>query len=146
MDSNFNPTKFDHSETEDIDLLNDEVLLEDLSDADIKEEALASLSDRDLGKSYSINELKATYFSQPDVTGGDVDDNWYQAEVSGEEAIGGDTPTPDQNVTDDILQSVGLDREDEDEEVQTHDQLIERDRDRWELEPESSEDYPGRAD
>ncbi len=146
MDSNFNPTRLDNLETEDVDLFTDEVLLGDLSDPDIEAEVLASLSDRDLGKNYSLNRLKETYFSHADVTGGDLDDNWYQAEVAGEEAIGGGTPTPDQNVMDDILQSVGIDIDNEDEEVQVHDRLVERDRDRWELEPESSEDYPARAD
>jgi hypothetical protein len=58
----------------------------------------------------------------------------------GEEAVGGDNPTPDQNVTDALLQSMGIDAADG-EPVHTLDKLEWRDKKRWELDPESSEDY-----
>src|SRR6185503_4276528 len=36
------------------------------------------------------------------LTGGDVDADWQRAEASGEEAVGGSEPTPDQDVVDEI--------------------------------------------
>jgi len=78
-----------------------------------------------------------------DVTGGDLDDDWYQAEVVGEEAVGGDNPTPDQNVTEYLQRSMGIASADG-ESVRTHNKLEQRDRDRWELNPASAEDYPER--
>jgi hypothetical protein len=140
MDSNFKMKNSDYLESEDTEMESTEVLLGDLSENDQAEEVLDNLSDRDLGGSHSMENLRMAYLSHSDVTGGDVDDNWYQAEVVGEEAVGGGNPTPDQNVTVDILQSVGIDDEEGDE-IQVHDQLVERDRVRWELEPESAEDH-----
>ncbi len=140
MNTNFKANNPDYLEPENPEIESKEVLSGDLSENNLVEEILENLSDRDLGGSYSLENLRMSHLSHADVTGGDVDDNWYQAEVVGEEAVGGDNPTPDQNVIDDILESVGIDHE-EGEEIQTNDQLIERDRDRWELEPESAEDY-----
>ena len=74
------------------------------------------------------------------LTGGDLDNNWYQAEVGGEEAVGGDNPTPDQNVTEQLLHSMGVDSVDG-ELVYTKEKLEWRDRERWELNPFSAEDY-----
>ena len=74
------------------------------------------------------------------MTGGDVDDNVYQAEVVGEEAVGGQTPTPDQNVTEELLQAMGI-ASVEGESVNTREKLELRDQSRWELDPLSSEDY-----
>lgn len=57
----------------------------------------------------------------------------------GEEAVGGQTPTPDQNVTEELLQSMGIASVDG-EPVHTREKLERRDRGRWELDPLSSED------
>lgn len=51
-----------------------------------------------------------------------------------------DSPTPDQNVTEDLLHSVGLPSPDG-KPIHTADHLQHRDYQRWELDPESSEDY-----
>ena len=78
-------------------------------------------------------------------TGGDIYTNRYQAEVVGEEAVGGTTPTPDQNVTEELEKSVGLEMDDR-VFLRTYDILEERDDRRWELDPQSSEDYQERRD
>ena len=75
------------------------------------------------------------------MTGGDVDDNVYQAEVVGEEAVGGQTPTPDQNVSEQLLEAMGI-ASVEGESVHTREKLERRDQSRWELDPLSAEDYP----
>lgn len=73
-------------------------------------------------------------------TGGDVDVNQYLARVVGEEAVGGTTPTPDQNVVEDLAISAGVQTPDW-VPLHTNEMLEERDSHRWELDPESSEDY-----
>ena len=47
---------------------------------------------------------------------------------------GGDNPTPDQDVVDDIGRALGVEYDD-DEELQGGDEIVERDRKRWELDP-----------
>ncbi len=101
------------------------------------------LCDRDTGMGRTISRLKAVGRSGSDVTGGDLDDNWYQAEVVGEEAVGGQTPTPDQNVTEQLLEAMGIGSVDG-ELLQVKEKLERRDRLRWELEPRSAEDYQER--
>lgn len=81
----------------------------------------------------------------PELSGGDVDAAWSQAEATGEEAVGGTAPTPDQDIVDELGAAVGLEMEDKTF-MWTTDALEERDRRRWELEPKSSEDYPERRD
>jgi hypothetical protein len=79
----------------------------------------------------------------PEITAGDVDASWQSAYSTGDEAPGGDNPTPDQDVVDEIGQSLGLVYEDN-EVLQGADKITERDKHRWELDPASSEDYEER--
>lgn len=79
------------------------------------------------------------------VSGGDIDVDQYQAEVVGEEAVGGTTPTPDQNVTEYIEKAVGLEMDDRSS-LRTNDILEQRDDQRYELDPTSSEDYQNRRE
>jgi Family of unknown function (DUF6335) len=79
----------------------------------------------------------------PGITGGDVDADFEQAYFSGDEAPGGDNPTPDQDVVDDIGKALGIEYNDN-EELKSSEKLDERDRHRWELDPASSEDYKDR--
>ncbi len=87
-----------------------------------------------------LKKLRIFGCSSPNSTGGDLDNDWYQASVVGEEAVGGDNPTPDQNVTEQLLHSMGVDSVDG-ELVYTKEKLEWRDRERWELDPISAEDY-----
>lgn len=77
------------------------------------------------------------------VVAGDVDADAANAFFSGEEAPGGDTPTPDQDIVDDIGRAMGVQYQDN-EELRGSDKILERDRHRWELDPSSSEDYKDR--
>ena len=78
--------------------------------------------------------------TSPALTGGDVDANWEDAYSVGDEAPGGDNPTPDQDRVDDIGRALGVEYEDN-EELKAAEKLEKRDRNRWELDPASSEDY-----
>ena len=118
----------------------EEELLEEFSTVEDADPIFSGLFDRDTGMGRTLLKLKTSGMSGSDVTGGDLYDNSYQAEVVGEEAVGGQTPTPDQNVTSKLLQAMGIDAADG-ELVQVNEKLERRDRLRWELEPESAEDY-----
>ena len=87
-----------------------------------------------------LKKLRIWGGSSLNLTGGDLDNDRYQASVVGEEAVGGDNPTPDQNVTEQLLHSMGVDSVDG-ELVYTKEKLERRDRERWELDPLSAEDY-----
>jgi hypothetical protein len=77
------------------------------------------------------------------MAGGDVDADAQSAYFVGDEAPGGDNPTPDQDVVEEIGAAVGLQYQDA-EELGAERKLEERDRRRWELDPASSEDYSDR--
>ncbi len=81
--------------------------------------------------------------ASPELTGGDIDDRWDQAEAVGDEAVGGTAPTPDQSIVEELGAAVGLDYDDG-VSLQTNDILELRDSGRWELDPMSSEDYQER--
>ena len=92
-------------------------------------------------------ELKERYDkhteTSPALTGGDVDADWESAYSTGDEAPGGDNPTPDQNNVDDIGLALGVEYEDN-EELEGADKIQERDKHRWEDDPASSEDFDDR--
>src|SRR5438094_8979880 len=77
------------------------------------------------------------------ITGGDVDVDLENAYFSGDETPGGDNPTPDQDVVEDIGKALGVEYADN-EELKAADKVVERDKHRWELDPASSEDYKDR--
>ena len=81
----------------------------------------------------------------PAMTAGDLDADWESAESIGDEAPGGDNPTPDQDVVDEIGRALGVEYDD-DEELRGGDEIVERDRNRWELDPASSDDFDDRED
>ncbi|MBM3781468.1 MAG: hypothetical protein FJW29_07300 [Acidobacteria bacterium] len=81
--------------------------------------------------------------TSPALTGGDVDADWGRADSAGDEVPGGDNPTPDQDVVDEIGQALGVEYED-DEDLRGGDEIADRDRHRWELNPEPSEDFDDR--
>jgi hypothetical protein len=77
------------------------------------------------------------------ITGGDVDVDVEDAYFTGDEAPGGDNPTPDQDIVDNIGKALGVEYQDG-EELKASDKVSERDRKRWELDPASAEDYRDR--
>jgi len=81
--------------------------------------------------------------TSPALTAGDVDADWESAATVGDEAPGGDNPTPDQDVVDDIGKAVGV-QYDDNEELKGEAKISKRDKHRWELDPASSEDFKDR--
>ena len=81
--------------------------------------------------------------TSPALTGGDVDADWESAYSVGDEAPGGDNPTPDQDIVDDIGKAVGIEYQDN-EELKGAKKVEQRDKKRWELDPASAEDWEDR--
>ena len=81
--------------------------------------------------------------TSPAMTAGDIDADWESAYSVGDEAPGGDNPTPDQDIVDDIGKALGVEYQDN-EELKGADKIAERDKHRWELDPASSDDYKDR--
>ena len=77
------------------------------------------------------------------LSGGDVDADAQSAYGVGDEAPGGDNPTPDQDVVEEVGKAVGIAYQDT-EPLGSERKLQERDRHRWELNPASAEDYEAR--
>ena len=90
------------------------------------------------GRHELAEKLREHTSTGPALTAGDVDADWEDAETVGSEAPGGDMPTPDQDVVDEIGKALGVTYEDN-EELKGGDKLAERDRHRWELDPASRE-------
>ncbi len=109
------------------------------SSLDMKRQGSAARS----GRAALRDSLEKHHGMTTELTGGDVDADWENAYFSGEEAPGGDNPTPDQDVVDDIGKALGVEYQDN-EELKASDKVTQRDKHRWELDPASSEDYKDR--
>lgn len=94
------------------------------------------------GQKQLIEKLREHHSTSPELSGGDVDAAWDGADV-GEESVGGENPTPDQDVVEELGKAVGLTYGD-DEPLDTTEKLKARDEHRWELDPASSEGFDGR--
>ena len=75
----------------------------------------------------------------PSLSGGDVDAAWEDSNVAGEESVGGSVSTPDQDIVDEIGEAAGLNYRD-DEPLDSDKKILDRDRNRWELNPDSADD------
>ena len=82
--------------------------------------------------------------TSPALTAGDVDADWVAAYSVGDEAPGGDNPTPGQTVVEEVGKALGVEYADG-EELSSTGKIETRDRHRWELDPASAEDYTERT-
>ncbi len=102
--------------------------------------SIEELTDRDTGFGRLLHQLRDRSAEGVAPTGGDIDADRYQSQVSGEEAVGGTASTPGQNVVEDLAVAEGIQTPDK-HPLRTLRMMQARDAHRWELEPESSEDY-----
>jgi len=86
-----------------------------------------------------LEELDEHHSLSPQISGGDLDASWQTANAAGEETVGGSTPTPDQDVVDELGAAAGLIYKDG-EPLDSDAKILDRDRNRWELNPASVED------
>jgi hypothetical protein len=117
----------------------DEIVPTPPSSLDMKRQGSAARTGRAEMAQMHANHASMT----PDINAGDVDVNVEDAYFSGDESPGGDNPTPDQEVVDEIGKALGVEYQDS-EELRGSDKVAERDKHRWELDPASSEDYRNR--
>lgn len=83
-----------------------------------------------------VAELGRHHETSPRLTGGDLDADWRNAWDAGDEAVGGSTSTPDQDVVDELGEALGV-AQAPDAEVQSSAEILDdRDRHRWTLERE----------
>jgi hypothetical protein len=120
-------------------ILGDDILPTPPSSLDLDRTASAARS----GRRQMRERLDQHHETSPALTAGDVDADWESAASVGDEAPGGDNPTPDQDIVDDIGKAVGVQYEDN-EELKGEEKITKRDKHRWELDPASSEDYDDR--
>src|SRR5215217_2785534 len=91
------------------------------------------------GRDELLEELDEHNFLSPELSGGDLDASWQTGTVAGEETVGGSAPTPDQDVVDELGAAAGLIYE-EGEPLDSDAKILDRDRNRWELNPASVDD------
>jgi len=91
------------------------------------------------GRDELLEDLEEHHSLSPEISGGDLDASWQTANAAGEETVGGSAPTPDQDVVDELGAAAGLIYED-DEPLDSDAKILDRDRNRWELNPASAED------
>ena len=89
------------------------------------------------------NRLRNHSSTSPELSGGDVDARWEDAESSGDESVGGSTAIPGQNDVDDLGRAIGVTYADGEELTGGEKQRL-RDERRWELDPASADDYESR--
>lgn len=132
-------------ETEDFLVIdtNEDLVMEDIDDHTTDETITEDFEERQRltsGSEELADKLRQHHSKKPDLSGGDVDASWEDMDVAGEEGVGGTVPTPDQDVVDELGDAYGLSYDSE-EPLNTEEKFLERDRNRWELDPASAEQY-----
>lgn len=67
----------------------------------------------------------------------DPDEDIYRSAVNGDEAVGGTTAVPSQNDTEELAAAAGI-TVDDNSPLAVEEMIEDRDRDRWELDPDSA--------
>lgn len=96
------------------------------------------------GSEKLANRLRNDPGADPTVTGGDVDAQWESAQFSGDESPVSSMSTPEHNQVDAMGAAMGVTYAD-DETLKIGEKERSRDKNRWELDPASSDDYRDRT-
>ena len=81
----------------------------------------------------ALQESQKQHSKMAAVTGGDVDADMESAYFTGDEAAGGDNPTPDQNDVGEIGHAMGVEYNDN-QELRGGEEVADRDKHRWDTE------------
>jgi len=117
---------------------------EDLNRNGIDDEIEPPMHDVEAGTKQLADRFQNNHGTDPTLSGGDIDARWEDAESGGDETVGGSTATPGQNDLDRMGKAVGVTYGDT-EELRIGEKRGSRDKNRWELDPASSEDYVERT-
>jgi hypothetical protein len=102
-------------------------------------QTVISDSEVETGRRMMERELDEYHSVSPELTAGDIDADWQEAEDSGAETPGGHVATPDQDNVDEIGRAVGMEFQDN-QELRAHNEILsKRDRHRWELDRRSAD-------
>ena len=93
----------------------------------------------EMGRKLVKREFEKYHSVSPELTAGDVDARWQEAEDSGAETPGGHVATPDQDNVDEIGRAVGMEFQDNQELSAPWEILSRRDRRRWEMDKRSAD-------
>jgi hypothetical protein len=96
------------------------------------------------GRDVLLEELDEHNSLSPKITGGDLDASWQTANQAGEETVGGSVSTPDQDIVEELGEAAGLTYRDG-EPLDYDAKVLDRDRNRWELNPASALDEEGES-
>jgi hypothetical protein len=122
---------------------NTDEVLEQLNDYTDDEDILEDFAERQglaAGGRQKLEEKLNEHNSlDPSLSGGDIDAAWEDTNMAGEESVGGSVSTPDQDVVDELGEAAGLTYRD-DEALDYDRKVLKRDRDRWELDPDSADE------
>ncbi|MBI5033163.1 MAG: hypothetical protein HZB51_21800 [Chloroflexi bacterium] len=125
----------------------DDIFLDEFGDEDEIDPEVQDIFEEaqqfDYGSDQLLGKMSNYTSRSPKLTGGDLDASWEYADI-GEEAVGGQNPTPDQSLVDDAGEAMGITYADR-EPLGTTRKLERRDREPWELDPRSSADYRERV-
>lgn len=100
--------------------------------------------DIEAGSAELAERLREHHSTDPSLSAGDIDARWEDAEGGGEETATGSAPTPGQDDTKEIAAAMGIQYAD-DEPLRVGEKERDRDKNRFELDPASSEDWEERA-
>jgi hypothetical protein len=117
---------------------------EDVNRNGIDDDIEPPVVDISAGSQQLADRFQNNQSSDPTLSGGDIYARWEDAEAGGDETVGGTTATPGQNVLDAIGEATGVTYGDT-EELEGGEKHAWRDKDRWERDPASSEDYEERT-
>lgn len=120
-----------------------DVVMDEIDNYSTDDDVLDEFAERQTwtqGSNNLYEDLREHNALKPGISGNDIDASWEQADQSGEEAVGGTVSTPDQDRVDDLGEAVGIQYQD-DEPLNTYDKIAERDENRWELNPASTDEY-----
>jgi hypothetical protein len=93
----------------------------------------------EIGRRLVEREFEKYHSVGQELTAGDVDAKWQEAEDSGAETPGGHVTTPDQDNVDEIGRAVGMEFQDNQELCAPDEVLSRRDRRRWEMDKRSAD-------
>ena len=116
----------------------------DVNQNGIDDEIEPPFVDVTAGSKQLADRLQNNQGTDPTLSGGDIDARWEDAESGGDETVGGSTATPGQNDLDEMGRAMGVTYADT-EELKIGEKRGNRDKNRWELDPASSEDYADRT-
>lgn len=101
------------------------------------------IPDVSAGSAKLANRIQNDPLADPTITAGDLDANWEAAQFSGDESAVSSMSTPDQGVVSEIGEAMGVTYQDN-EELKVGEKERSRDKQRWELDPASSDDWQDR--